>query len=77
MKTEKEKHCGNCSYHDVYHYPDKIFCVYRYLKGENPIVDTLWHCENWTPESQPCFCVQDAKNNAKNIQENPKHSSTA
>jgi hypothetical protein len=56
----KEKYCGNCYHHCVYSYPDQIFCMSRFLKRENPIVFTLDVCENWSPDYEGCFCVQEA-----------------
>jgi len=70
----KEKYCGNCAQHDVYHYPDKIFCQLRYLEGENPIVDTLWCCPHWQHDSQPCYCLENAKQNTKTDENSKLHS---
>ena len=65
-KAEKgEKYCGNCSYHNVYEYPSKIFCTYRLVRRLNPVVPTLWCCENWTPAIDKCFCIEDAKKQIK------------
>ena len=64
MKVERkeiEKYCGNCSYHNTYEYPSKVFCTYRLVKGLDPVVPTLWCCENWTADIDECFCVEDAK----------------
>ncbi|MCD6241597.1 hypothetical protein J7K27_08855 [Candidatus Bathyarchaeota archaeon] len=61
MEKGKEKFCGNCVHHNVYEYPSKIFCTYRLVKGLDPVVPTLWCCEHWTPETQGCFCIEDAK----------------
>jgi len=58
---EKEKFCGNCAHHNVYEYPNKIFCTYRLVKGLNPVVPTLWCCEHWTAQAEDCFCVDAAK----------------
>lgn len=60
----KEKYCGNCSYHNVYEFPSKIFCTYRLAKGLDPIISTLWCCENWQPSVDDCFCVEAAKKQA-------------
>ena len=51
--------CGNCSSHNPYEYPDKIFCSARYAESKNPIVDTLWSCEMWTPATQKCYCIRE------------------
>jgi hypothetical protein len=57
---EQERFCGNCDTHVSYEYPTKIFCSTRYEKGKDPIVDTLWFCEDWNLVSQECYCVQEA-----------------
>ncbi|MFP3984460.1 MAG: hypothetical protein ACLFU9_00350 [Candidatus Bathyarchaeia archaeon] len=59
----KAKHCGNCHHHSAYRYPDKVFCVYRFLKKEDPVVSTLDVCENWKLDHHKCFCVQEASKN--------------
>ena len=59
-KKKAEKFCGNCDSHNLYEFPSKIFCSTRYDKGEDPIVDTLWHCEEWSVVSQKCYCVREA-----------------
>ncbi|RJS77817.1 hypothetical protein CW667_02425 [Candidatus Bathyarchaeota archaeon] len=65
-KTEiKEKFCGNCNSHSPYNYPNQVFCTKRLLQNKNPIVETLWCCEEWTPSTQECYCVQEAKKNQK------------
>lgn len=61
----KHKFCGNCGNHNAYDYPYKIFCVKRLLENKNPIVETLWRCEEWNPSSQECYCVKAAFNKAK------------
>ncbi|MEM3697814.1 MAG: hypothetical protein QXQ94_10010 [Candidatus Bathyarchaeia archaeon] len=58
----KQKFCGNCGNHNVYEYPEKIFCSKRYSKNENPIVETLWCCPEWNLSSQECYCVEEALN---------------
>jgi hypothetical protein len=59
-KKEAEKFCGNCDSHNLYEFPSKIFCSTRYDQGKDPIVDTLWHCEDWSLVSQKCYCVREA-----------------
>ena len=61
-KKKAEKFCGNCDSHNLYEFPSKIFCSTRYDKGKDPIVDTLWHCEDWRLVSQECHCVREALN---------------
>jgi len=56
----KEKYCGNCRYHNILHYPDKIFCVFHFLRRKNPKWNTLDVCENWELDYQECFCVKEA-----------------
>ena len=59
--VEKEKRfCGNCGSHNPYEYPTMMFCSTRYAQNEDPIVDTLWCCDKWTPVSQECHCVREA-----------------
>jgi hypothetical protein len=61
MKTvSKAKFCGNCSSHNLYDYPMRQFCSTRYGQNKDPIVDTLWCCEDWSPVGQDCYCVQEA-----------------
>ena len=38
-------------------YPTKVFCSTRHSQNKNPIVDTLWHCEDYNKVSQECYCV--------------------
>ena len=65
-KTEPEqKFCGNCDCHNAYNYPDEVFCTRRFRKGQNPIVKTLWHCEEWNLSPQRCQCVEDAMRKEK------------
>ena len=61
-KKKAEKFCGNCDSHNLYEFPSKIFCSTRYDQGKDPIVDTLWHCEDWSLVSQECHCVREALN---------------
>jgi len=56
----KSRFCGNCSSHNPYEYPSRIFCVKRCAKNKEPIVDTLKYCDDWTPVNQDCHCVRDA-----------------
>ncbi len=60
----ERKYCGNCNSHCIYHYPDKLFCMFRFFKKDNPIVATLSVCENWKQDYQKCFCVQEASKHA-------------
>jgi hypothetical protein len=62
----KQRFCGNCGSHTTYDYPSKIFCSMLFCKNKNPVVETLWCCEDWNPSSQECYCVEEAlkkKNN--------------
>jgi len=54
-----EKYCGNCRFHAVYKYPEKIFCN-LHLK----VSPTLECCEDWELNPQECFCVREAKKSA-------------
>jgi hypothetical protein len=56
----KQKFCGNCGNHCTYKYPDLVFCSQRFSENKNPVVETLWCCEEWNPSSQECCCVEDA-----------------
>jgi len=56
----KRKYCGNCYYHNALNYPDQIFCIFHFLKQKKPIFSTLDVCENWKPDYQECFCLQEA-----------------
>ncbi len=58
--NDAEKYCGNCDSHNSYDYPTKVFCSTRYGKNKNPIVDTLWHCEDYNKVSQECYCTREA-----------------
>jgi hypothetical protein len=59
-KNEVKKFCGNCSSHNVYEYPSLMFCSTRYDQNKDPIVDTLWCCDDWSMASQKCYCVREA-----------------
>jgi len=65
-KTER-RFCGNCGNHNAYNYPDQIFCTKRLSDNKDPVVQTLWCCEDWNPSSQECYCVEEAikKQNSK------------
>jgi hypothetical protein len=56
----KQKFCGNCGSHNAYNYPEQVFCTIRFSEGKDPIVQTLWCCEEWNPSSQECYCVEEA-----------------
>jgi len=56
----KEKFCGNCRYHNTYEYPDLIFCFVQYKKRNNPVVSTLYCCDEWEFKPQGCFCLEDS-----------------
>jgi hypothetical protein len=53
--------CGNCDSHNCYEYPTKVFCSTRYAEGLDPIVDTLWRCDEYCRVSQDCYCVREAQ----------------
>lgn len=55
-----KKFCGNCNNHNLYHYPELMFCTTRYAQNKNPIVETLWCCSEWTKVVQECHCVEEA-----------------
>jgi hypothetical protein len=57
--------CGNCDSHNSYQYPVKVFCSTRHWHSLDPIVDTLWRCENYNRVSQECYCAREAEK-AKN-----------
>jgi hypothetical protein len=63
--TVERKFCGNCGSHNAYNYPDEIFCGKRLSEDKNPIVKTLWCCENWNPASQECYCISEATKKQK------------
>jgi len=52
--------CGNCDSHNPYEYPVKVFCSTRYVRGLDPIVDTLWRCDSYSPVVQECYCAREA-----------------
>jgi hypothetical protein len=56
----KQKFCGNCGNHNAYSYPEQVFCSRRFSERKDPIVQTLWCCEEWNPSSQECYCVDEA-----------------
>jgi len=56
----RQRFCGNCGSHNAYNYPTEVFCSQRFSKNENPIVRTLWCCEEWNRSSQECHCVEEA-----------------
>ena len=60
-KTEPERFCGNCDSHNSYNYPNQVFCSTRHWQSQEPIVPTLWHCDQWNQVSQECYCVREAK----------------
>lgn len=60
-KTVKQRFCGNCTSHNAYEYPIKVFCTRRFLKNRNPIVETLSCCSEYYPAAQECNCILDAK----------------
>ena len=59
------KFCGNCTSHNAYEYPVRVFCTRRFLRNETAVVQTLWHCEDWIQNAQKCHCVRDAKEKQK------------
>jgi hypothetical protein len=60
-KTEAEKRCcGSCDSHNAYEYPDRVFCSTRYGQDKEPIVETLWCCDEWNLVNQQCYCVREA-----------------
>lgn len=61
----KQKFCGNCGSHAVYDYPSKVFCSMRFCQNKNPIVETLWCCDDWNSSSQECYCVEEAARKRK------------
>jgi len=67
--SKKERFCGNCDSHNAYDYPDRVFCSTRYAQGKDPIVGTLWFCQDYNPVSQECYCVKEAQAKKKNRNE--------
>jgi len=65
MKSlDKEKRfCGNCTNHNPYDYPSRIFCSKLYAQNKEPIADTLWCCSDWKIDNQSCYCIRDALKN--------------
>jgi hypothetical protein len=59
-QAKEERYCGNCSSHNTYDYPDVVFCMSRYLRGEKATRPTLSTCDDWRTHVQKCFCVDDA-----------------
>ena len=60
-KNYKEKYCGNCNSHNVYHYPDTILCFKRYTEKKEPfIVPVFYSCDEWEQQLQECNCLKDA-----------------
>lgn len=65
-KTQsKQTFCGNCTSHNAYEYPVRVFCTRRFLKNKDPIVQTLWCCEEYYPAAQECNCITDASHKKK------------
>jgi hypothetical protein len=62
---EQPRFCGNCNCHNAYNYPEQVFCMLRFRKNKNPVVETLWRCEEWNLNSQECHCIEDAHKNRK------------
>jgi hypothetical protein len=60
-EADVKRFCGNCTSHNMYEYPLKLFCTKRFLSKKDPIVDTLWHCEDWYENAQHCHCVEEAQ----------------
>jgi hypothetical protein len=56
----KRKFCGNCGNHNMYKFPDLVFCFMRFCEEKDAVVQTLWCCEKWNPSSQECYCVEEA-----------------
>jgi len=59
-KLESERFCGNCHFHNVYEYPNVVFCFKRFQQGKNAVLSTLDCCDEWELQSQECFCLRDA-----------------
>ena len=64
-KSMEHKYCGNCGSHNIYCYPDEVFCTNRFLQKKNAVVKTLWHCDDWHLNPQTCECVEEAKKKTK------------
>jgi hypothetical protein len=56
----KKRFCGNCVHHNPYDYPDQILCTKLLLENKNPVVQTLWCCEEWNATGEECYCVEEA-----------------
>jgi len=59
-RAAEKRYCGNCSSHNTYEYPDVVFCMRRFVKGEKAATPTLTVCSEWRPHNQKCYCVEDA-----------------
>jgi hypothetical protein len=59
-EVRENRFCGNCSSHNPYEYPVRVFCLRRFAQDREPLVDTLWCCDDWERVSQACHCVRDA-----------------
>jgi hypothetical protein len=68
----ENRFCGNCQYHDMYEYPILILCRFHYQNSSDFIFPTLGYCEKWAPESQECFCVEEAMKKRNNSVEHCK-----
>lgn len=64
-KPKTERYCGNCDGHNAFEYPNKVFCSTRYGQNKDPIVKTLWCCDEWNMISQQCYCVREALRSIK------------
>jgi hypothetical protein len=62
----KQRFCGNCGYHNTYDFPNLVLCWMRFSENKNPIVETLYCCEHWNPNTQECYCVEEAMKNKSN-----------
>ncbi|MCJ7423512.1 hypothetical protein MUP01_04495 [Candidatus Bathyarchaeota archaeon] len=63
-KSER-RYCGNCGSHNAYDYPHRVFCGKRLSEDKDPVVSTLWCCDEWNPASQECFCIKEAMKKQK------------
>jgi hypothetical protein len=59
-RRERKRFCGNYGSHNPSEYPTRMFCSTRYAQNEDPIVDTLWCCNDRNAVVQECYCVRDA-----------------
>lgn len=55
-----DKCCGNCAFHNVYQYPDTIFCFYRFGLKESGIMNIFDCCDGWEEKAQECNCLEDS-----------------